>query len=195
MARIALGIVAAVIIGLAVWAAVPSTPPLANPSVHMQAVQPSPQREAEQQPSPAAAAPVPDGDLDAKITACLAAQDKVAQARAQRGGPAPAGQPSDAAVVAGACAPLYRQPACRDAMVHFDTPPPAERSRTVLQACARAYCGELPAPKPSVCAHPDNVPDDEQQFMAWNELREAILKHDLGPAAAARALSPPARSR
>jgi hypothetical protein len=80
-------------------------------------------------------------------------------------------------------------------MVRFDEPPPAQRSRTVLAACAKAYCGELPAPKPSVCAHPDNVPEDQQQFIAWNELREAILKHDLGAAAAGRVLSPPDRGR
>ena len=192
MGRIALGIVAAVIVGLAVWAALPATPPLAAPS--LPPITPSPTVPAERREAARPPAAV-DGDLDAKIAACLAAQQKVGSARAQRGGPAPAGQPSDAAVVSAACAPLYKQPACRDAMVRFDEPPPPQRSRTVLSACAKAYCGELPAPKPSVCAHPDNVPEDEQQFIAWNELREAILKHDIGATAAERVLSPPDRGR
>ena len=200
MGRVVIAIIVLGIVGIAVWAAMPSSPPLAAPS-SLPPLKPSPtvpaaRREAAQPPAPgAAAAPAPDASLEAKIDACLAAQAKVGAARAQRGGPAPAGQPSDAAVVSAACAPLYKQPACRDAMARFDEPPPAQRSRAVLQACARAYCGELPAPKPAVCAHPDNVPDDEQQFIAWNELREAILAHDVGAAAARRVLSPPDRGR
>jgi hypothetical protein len=190
MVRLLLGAIAAAIIGFAIWSAVPSTPPLAAPSL-------PPAREAARPPAPAAApAPVPagaDGDLDAKIAGCLAAQVQVANARAARGGPAPAGQPSDAAVVSRGCAPLYKQPACRDAMMRFDEPPPERRSAAVLQACARAYCGLLGAPKPSVCANADAVPQDEQQYVAWNDLRQAILTHDIGPAAAQRALNPPER--
>ena len=192
MPRVLLGVIAALVIGLAVWAAVPSTPPLAAPSLPTPGE--SPMHVAARQPAAAPAAAA-DGDLEPKIAACLAAQEKVGASRARRGGPAPAGEPSDAAVVSAACAPLYRQPACRDAMAHFDTPPPPERSRAVLQACARAYCGLLPAPKPAVCADPEHVPEDQQQFMAWNDLREAILTHDLGPAAAQRVLSPPDRGR
>ena len=190
MVRLLLGAIAAAIIGFAIWSAVPSTPPLAAPSL-------PPAREAQRPPAPAATpAPAPvaaDGDLDAKIAGCLAAQVQVAGARAARGGPAPAGQPTDAAVVSRGCAPLYKQPACRDAMMRFDEPPPERRSAAVLQACARAYCGLLGAPKPSVCANPDAVPQDEQQYVAWNELRQAILAHDIGPAAAQRALNPPER--
>jgi hypothetical protein len=188
MVRVLLGAIAAAIIGFAIWSAVPSTPPLAAPSLPREAARP---------PAAAAApAPVPagaDGDLDAKIAGCLAAQVQVANARAARGGPAPAGQPTDAAVVSRGCAPLYKQPACRDAMMRFDEPPPERRSAAVLQACARAYCGQLGAPKPSVCANPDAVPQDEQQYVAWNELRQAILTHDIGAAAAERALNPPER--
>ncbi|HEX6836778.1 MAG TPA: hypothetical protein VF334_09410 [Polyangia bacterium] len=200
MGRIVIAVIVLVLIGVAVWAALPATPPLAAPSLpSLPPIAASPtvpvaRREAARPPAEAPS-PAADGDLDAKIAACVAAQAKVGAARAQRGGPAPAGQPSDAAVVSAACAPLYKQPACRDAMVHFDAPPPAERSRTVLAACAKAYCGELPAPKPSVCANPDNVPEDQQQFIAWNELRDAILKHDIGATAAERVLSPPDRGR
>ena len=185
MARVLLVAVAAAIVGLAVWSALPATPPLAAPATRFgsPSASPLPSREAAR---PLAA----EGDLDAKIDACTGAQRLVAAARATRGGPAPAGQPTDAAVVSQACAPLYRQPACRDAMMRFDDPPPAQRSAAVLQACARAYCGLIAAPKPSVCANPDAVPQDQQQYVAWNDLRSAILAHDIGPAAAARVLSP-----
>lgn len=172
MARLLLVLVGAVIIGLAVWAAMPSTHPTLG-AASATTAQPSSE--------------------EANIAACLAAQSQVAAARAQRGGPTPPGQPSDAAVVSRGCAPLYKQPACRDAMMHFDDPPPPQRSITVLQACARAYCGLLAAPKPSVCEHADAVPQDEQQYAAWNELRTAILTHDIGAAAAQRVLSPPER--
>jgi hypothetical protein len=197
MVRLLLGVIAAAIVGLAVWFAVPSTPPLAAPSLGSATAPSPPQREAARPPAPPAPAPAvaPADDLDAALADCLGAQQKVAAARATRGGPAPAGEPSDAAVVSHGCAALYKQPACRDAMMHFDDPPPERRSAAVLQACARAYCGLLGAPKPSVCGNPDSVPQDEQQYIAWNELRQAILTHDIGPAAAQRALNPPARPR
>lgn len=197
MGRLVVAAIVLVLIGVAIWAALPSTPPAAAPkSLPPITASPTvPQRRESARP-PAGAAAAADGDLESKVTACLAAQEKIGAARAQRGGPAPAGQPSDAAVVSAACAPLYKEAACRDAMVRFDEPPPAQRSRAVLSACAKAYCGELPAPKPSVCAHPDNVPEDQEQFIAWNELRQAILEHDLGAAAARRVLgSPPDRGR
>ena len=44
-----------------------------------------------------------------------------------------------------------------------------------LRACANAYCPTLPAPKPSVCGHVDDVPADERQWQAWSELRDAML--------------------
>jgi|SRR6185369_7224329 len=197
MARLILGLVGAAIVAAAVWAAWPSTPPLAAPATPRSIAPVVPRAPAERErpipPAQAAAAPPADANLDAKIDACLGAQRQVAAARAQRGGPAPAGQPSDAAVVSRGCAPLYHEAGCREALVHFDDPPPEKRSATVLTACARAYCGLLPAPKPSVCANPDAVPEDEQQYVAWNDLRTAILTHDIGAAATQRVLTPPAR--
>ena len=195
MARLILGLVGASIVALAVWSALPSTPPLAAPTAPHNIAPITPRAEDRPRPTPPseAAPPGAAGDLDAKITACLDAQRAVAAARAQRGGPAPAGQPSDAAVVSRGCAPLYAQPACRDAQLHFDDAPLEKRSAAVLTACARAYCGILADPKPSVCAHPDAVPEDEQQYIAWNELRSAILTHDIGAAATQRVLSPPPR--
>lgn len=134
-------------------------------------------------PAPAAA-PGPAAGLDAAVDACVRAQREVAARRRERGRPSPPGEPSDAAVVSRACAPLYKKPACRDALLQFDTPPPAARASTVFQVCARAYCGELPAPRPSACTQPPNEPS--QMAAAWGELRDAILAHDIGPDAAAR---------
>jgi hypothetical protein len=109
----------------------------------------------------------------------------VAETRRTRGGPAPAGAPSDAAVVAAACAPLFREPACRQAQADFDAPPPERRAVAVIEACARAYCPQLPAPKPSACDHLPGA--DEEVLGSWVELRSAILRRDLGEAEAARA--------
>ena len=190
MARLVLGVFAALIVGFAVWAALPTSRPLAAPITTAARTPPSAPPPSPP-PTPTAA---PDG-LDAKIAACVGAQRTVAAARAQRNGPTPAGQPSDAAVVARGCAPLYQQPACRDAMMHFDDPPLEKRSIAVLQACARVYCPILADPKPAVCARPDVVPEDEQQFIAWNQLRAAILTHDIGASAAQLVLSPPDRGR
>jgi hypothetical protein len=198
--RLLVGAVGALIVGFAVWAALPSAPPLAAPATTNFAPAtptatpvpaPTPAPPVARAPSPAAG----DELLDLKIAGCIGAQQAVSRARATRGGPAPAGQPSDAAVVSRGCAPLYREAACRDAMMRFDDPPPERRSAAVLEACARAYCGLFTDPKPSVCAHPDAVPQDEQQYAAWDELRKAMLTHDIGAGAAQVVLTPPARPR
>ena len=189
MARLVLGVIAALIVGFAVWAALPTSRPLAAPITDRRAnasvrrtagavtdahrgrrtisTRRSPAASARSAPSPPRAHSVTDR-------------------RRQASRPTP---PSSSR----GCAPLYQQPACRDAMMHFDDPPPEKRSIAVLQACARVYCPILSAPKPAVCARPDAVPEDEQQFIAWNELRAAILTHDIGAAAAQAVLSPRAR--
>ena len=208
MGRIILIAAGALLVGLAVWAAVPSTPPLASsgpvgpsPIVasaeHGSDPHPGPRRPAADNApvvAPTLVKPGP-GDLDVKIAACIGAERSVAAMRAQRNGPAPSGQPSDAALVARGCASLYLEAGCRDAMIHFDDPPKEQRSATVLQACARAYCDKLPQPKPQVCAHVDNVPQDETQYSEWSDLRRAILTHDIGDSAAQIVLAGPARAR
>lgn len=210
MGRFVLGALAAALVGLAIWAALPSTPPAmgsapvgptpivpngttretARPPLAPRPLAPTPPT-----PPPPAPTPVAPDDLDAKIAGCIGAQRLVAQARVQRGGPAPAGQPSDAAVVARGCAPLYSEAACRQSMMHFDDPPPQRRSAAVLEACARAYCDKLSAPKPAACSHVDNIPQDEQQYTEWNDLRLAILTRDIGASAAQLVTAPPPRAR
>jgi hypothetical protein len=118
-----------------------------------------------------------------KVDACVLAQEQVAQRRATRGR-APPGGPSDAAVVAGACAPLFKDAACRDAMMHFDDPPIEARSRVVFDVCTKAYCPTLPAPRPAACERPTAEPSEMPG--QWNELRELVLRREIGEEQAAR---------
>jgi hypothetical protein len=126
-------------------------------------------------------------DTNAAIDACIAGSKVVAERRASRGAPAAAGEPSDSAVVARACAPLFHEAACREAHLHFDDPPADVRSQTVLDACKRDYCDKLAAPKPRACDPSQPPPEDGlATFQTWDELRHAIWKRDLGEAGVAR---------
>ena len=189
--RIAVAVAFAAIIGLAVWAAVPRSVDGATAdevAALARRTTPagggiSPDRLAQALAAPAPAA-APAADVDAAVEACVRAQREVAARRRERGRPSPPGQPSDAAVVSRACAPLYKKPACRQALMNFDAPPAEARAATVFSVCARDYCGDLPAPRPAACTRPPNEPS--QMAAAWGELRDAILKHDLGERAAER---------
>jgi hypothetical protein len=194
-ARIGIGAGLALLIGLGVWAAVPNAIGTAVPAkMGIAPVIPAPPQPVATKPAvdvPPAPPPTPTpGDVRARVDACVAAQAQVAQRRATRGGPTPPGEPSDAAVVARACAPLYQEAGCRQAQVDFDKPEAPQRVATVLQACERAYCPTLPAPKPAAC-NPGNPPEDGMAtFTAWNDLRAAILRRDIGETEAARAFPP-----
>src|SRR5215470_15544744 len=169
--------VAVVLIGaaLVVWIALRD----GGAGMHASAARPS-------APAPAPAATTPT-DVNAAIDACIAGAKSVAARRQTRGGPAAPGEPSDSAVVARACAPLFREAACREAHLHFDDPPADGRSQAVLGACKAAYCDELPAPKPRACDPGQPPPEDGlATFQTWDELRHAIWKHDLGEAGVAR---------
>jgi hypothetical protein len=166
MGRYAILVAGAAVVALAVWAALPANAPRAT--------------------GERAAEPVTADSLEPAIAACIRAQAEVSQRRAARGASRP-GEPSDAGVVAQACAPLYHEAACRKAMEKFDEPPPAERAATVLRICAHAYCPLIAAPKPSVCARPDEAPVD---LTLWADLRQAALERDIGRERAARVLAP-----
>ncbi len=189
--RIVIGAVLALLMGLGVWAALPSSEPTKGNDRIGGAPLGSPQplgvpRLPAAQVPPTAAAPQRPGDeLTRRVDACVAAQREVAARRQARQGPPPPGEPSDAGVVSKACAPLFAQPGCREAHANFDTPPAEARMTTLFQACVRDYCSRLPGPRPSAC---DKLPaDGPETFVAWNELRQAILRHDIGEAEAARA--------
>jgi hypothetical protein len=185
----------ALLMGLGFWAALPNAAPTSRNDRIGGAPLGSPQplgvphlptaQLPKVAPPAAEVAPRPSDDVSRRVDACVAAQKDVATRRQARQGPPPPGEPSDAAVVAKACAPLFAQPGCREAHVSFDTPPAEARVPTLFRACVREYCPGLPAPKPSAC---DKMPADGiETFAAWSELRMAILKHDIGEAEAARA--------
>ena len=186
-----IGIIAGIVVlmGLAVWAALPSADgaraTIAGPGIAP--VIPAPPAAVATPPAVAPVAPG-NGDAHAQVEACRAAQAQVAARRVARGGPTPPGEPSDGATVSIACAPLFHEAACRQAQLDFDKPDPAARMSTVLQACEHAYCPLLPAPKPSVCDPAKAAPADGMEtFTAWSELRTAILTRDIGAAEGARA--------
>ena len=137
--------------------------------------------------APPAASPTANLDMSAAIDGCIAGFKSVASRRQTRGGPAAPGEPSDSAIVARACAPTFREAACREAHLHFDDPPAEGRSQAVLDACKAAYCDKLLAPKPRACDPSQPPPEDGlATFQSWDELRHAIWVRDLGDAGAAR---------
>ena len=92
MGRFVLGAAGALLVGLAVWAAWPSAPPLAGSSRGMpssELVGPTP-IVPKGVANPIASPPAAD-ELDVRIAGCIGATRNVAAARAKRGGPAPAG--------------------------------------------------------------------------------------------------------
>src|SRR5439155_27308348 len=94
-------------------------------------------------------------DLGDRIDACRSARRTALARRAARPDePAPPGSP---ALVARACAPLFREEACRRAHERFDEPPIEARAGAVYRACADAYCGKL-HPRPAACGLPEPLP-------------------------------------
>jgi hypothetical protein len=130
------------------------------------------------------------GQSHADVDACLAAGTAVAERRRTRTVALAPNEPSDAAVVAAACAPLFREPACRDAHLHFDDPPVEMRATTVLKACREAYCPKLGPPLPRACDPKAEDSDDPMAvFQSWHDLRTAIYRRDLGDAETERILA------
>ena len=89
--------------------------------------------------------------------------------------------------IADACADVVVEKPCHDEFRNYDTPP-EQRIAKLVDACARAYCPILPAPKPARCTDPSG---DLASF--WH----AVHLFDLGPEAtaildAARPPAPPA---
>jgi hypothetical protein len=122
-------------------------------------------------------------DAKSKVDACLAAQQQVGDRRASRGR-APPGELSDGAVVARACAPLFANAECREAMMNFDVPPLEARSSTLFAVCTRAYCPTFTAPRPSACER--QAADPSGTAEQWDELRTAVLRREIGEEQAAR---------
>lgn len=124
-----------------------------------------------------------DAAADAAVERCTSAL----RASADESDSAKAGR-----TVAASCAPLYKERACREGYVHAwdEQTDPAARIRILTTACSDAYCPELPAPKPALCAQPTA---EQGGFAAlsvrWREFQRTVLVRDLGAARAEKVLA------
>jgi len=94
--------------------------------------------------------------------------------------------------VAIACAPLYRERACREGYLRAwdEQTDPASRIRTLVDACSEAYCPKLPEPKPALCAQPSAEPGGFAALSErWQEFQRVVLVRDLGAARAETVLA------
>lgn len=83
-----------------------------------------------------------------------------------------------AADVSRACAGVYREPACAEAMRNPPEDPTAFAS-TIARACRDAYCPRLPAPRPRLCGAAD-LPPPSALLTQWAELEQQIMAFELG---------------
>jgi biopolymer transport protein ExbD len=84
-----------------------------------------------------------------------------------------------------ACAGLYRKRSCPAAWSDDAADPVA----ALAVACAEAYCGDLPDPKPALCKRGPDAFKPADRVPALVELDRAILVHELGDAGLAQQLS------
>lgn len=125
----------------------------------------------------------PDAATDAAVERCTSAL----RASGEESEPGKAGRS-----VALACAPLYKESACREgyARAWDEQTDPAARIRILTTACSEAYCPKLPDPKPALCAQPTA---EQGGFVAlserWQEFERAVLVRDLGAARAQKVLA------
>jgi biopolymer transport protein ExbD len=75
------------------------------------------------------------------------------------------------------------EPACRDAMQHFDSVPPAERAATLARRCREAYCPRLPEPRPALCGKDFENSPPSMLLPQWKAFCATVLSFDLGPLA------------
>jgi hypothetical protein len=106
-----------------------------------------------------------------KLGSVLRCQQSVA--RLARGASA-----ADANEVARACADLYGEPACAQAMRN---PPadPSTRAATIARACRDAYCPRLAEPRPALCQRSE-LPVPTQLLTEHGELMRRALAFELG---------------
>ena len=129
--------------------------------------------------------PAPDKskpENTATIEACAAIVEKsgieLEQAWRQRAAGTSPTPSITAGAIARVCSPLYALAACRTAHEHFDDTALPERAHALVRSCQDAYCPLLSQPKPALCAR---MPSNASEMAAmWDELNEAILRHDLG---------------
>ena len=135
-------------------------------------------RTTERAPAPAVPLPVAPPTVAAETAPRLAALETCRRefaALAERD--ASGGAKVRAADIAGACAGLYREPACAAAMRHPASAP--ERfAASIAVPCRDAYCPRLTAPRPKLCASAD-LPRPSELLDEWRELNQHILALEL----------------
>ena len=65
------------------------------------------------------------------------------------------------------CAPLFKEKACREALSNVDK----KGTEPAFAVCAKAYCGKLAAPKPSVC--------EDEKARGGVQARAALIRRAL----------------
>jgi hypothetical protein len=83
-----------------------------------------------------------------------------------------------------ACADLHTAPACREAWRTAATVPPEMRLAVAAAGCQRAYCPDLPAPRPALCEREIASLPPSELGPAWGELERVVLTRELGDAGA-----------
>jgi hypothetical protein len=121
-------------------------------------------------PAPSGAA-VADASVD-PISACATVMRRsVDQAK---GGLQPGERLVGNADIQRACAPIYKEAACRSAVERAADASTFPATTTAFTACRDAYCPKLVDPKPAACSAA-TVSASE-----WGDLFAAIVRHDHG---------------
>lgn len=79
-----------------------------------------------------------------------------------------------------ACANLYVEPSCRQALLTLDTVEAEARAIHLAQVCKQAYCGKVPSPKPELCGSDIGALTDGQLRWQWARFNWRVFKWDLG---------------
>ncbi len=124
----------------------------------------------------------PDRDKSAVAARCMGYQSDYWRRATER---AEAGKPPVAPdFTRYGCTGLYRHQVCGKLRPGADTLP------SLAAACARAYCAELPAPKPGLCGETDPKSLDNHNLVrAMVQLDRAILFYETGVPDVAKVLS------
>jgi len=84
------------------------------------------------------------------------------------------------ALFAEACADLFGQPMCREAIRMSPVARPEQRALMIAVACQHAYCPELSEPLPTLCEREPNELTPHEISSNWAPFLEGMLARELG---------------